>query len=307
MLRFVHHPDYVSPGAPGTGMLFDKYGLVPMALDEMGAVYEVHRPDPMPRHWIEAVHDPDYVEQVMTCTVPPEKERRIGFPISERIARRALLSPGGTWRAAQLALLHGFAANGAGGSHHALYDTGAGYCVFNDLAIAASRLIAEAAVRRVLIVDLDVHQGDGTAALTAGRDDIVTFSMHGEKNFPARKAVSDLDVGLADGTGDDVYLAALADHLPRLIEDVRPDLIFYQAGVDPHEGDRLGRLALTDDGLEARDRFVMRLAVEAGIPLASVLGGGYGNDRMAVARRHARTMLALADAHDRFSSLTGGR
>ena len=304
MLRFVHHPDYVSPGAPGTGMLFDKYGLVPVALDEMGAAYEVHRPDPMPRAWIEAVHDPDYVEQVLTCTVPPEKERRIGFPITERIARRAVMSPGGTWLAAKLALRRGFAANGAGGSHHALYDTGAGYCVFNDLVIAANRLIAEGAVRRILIVDLDVHQGDGTAALTAGRDDIVTFSMHGEKNFPARKAMSDLDLPLPDGTGDDAYLATLEAHLPRLVADVGPDLVFYQAGVDPHEDDRLGRLGLTDAGLEARDRLVMNLLAPRGIPLASVLGGGYGSDRMAVARRHARTILVLADEHEKMRSFT---
>jgi acetoin utilization deacetylase AcuC-like enzyme len=302
MLRFVHHPDYVAPGAPGTGMLFDKYGLVPMALDEMCAAYEVYRPAPMPRVWIEAVHDPDYVEEILSCRVPPEKERRIGFPITPRVSRRAEMSPGGTWLAARLALRHGFAANGAGGSHHALYDTGAGYCVFNDLAVAAHRLIAKGTVRRILIVDLDVHQGDGTAALTAGRKDIVTFSMHGEKNFPARKAVSDVDVPLADGTDDDAYLAALTTHLPPLIDAVEPDLIFYQAGVDPHEGDRLGRLALTDAGLEARDRFVMRAAMARSIPLASVLGGGYGNNRMAVARRHARTMLTLADEHDKAGS-----
>jgi acetoin utilization deacetylase AcuC-like enzyme len=270
-----------------------------MALDEIGAGYELYRPEPMPRDWIEAIHDPDYVEEVLSCRVPAEKERRIGFPITPRVARRAAMSPGGTWLAATLALRHGFAANGAGGSHHALYDTGAGYCVFNDLAVAAHRLIAEGEARRILIVDLDVHQGDGTAALTAGREDITTFSMHGEKNFPARKAVSDFDVALPDGTGDDAYLAALHAHLPTLIESVRPDLIFYQAGVDPHEADRLGRLALSDAGLAARDRFVMRAAMDASVPLASVLGGGYGNDRMAVAHRHARTMLTLADEFDR--------
>lgn len=297
MLRFVHHPDYVAPGAPGTGMLFDKYGLVPMALDQRGAGYEVHRPDPMPRAWIEAVHDPAYVDEVLACRVPPEKERRIGFPVGPRVSRRAQLSPGGTWLAARLALRHGFAANGAGGSHHALYDTGAGYCVFNDLAIAAHRLIAEGTVRRILIVDCDVHQGDGTAMLTAGRDDIVTFSIHGDKNFPARKAVSDVDVALPDGTGDEPYLAALHAHLPGLIDRVRPDLLLYQAGVDPHVDDRLGRLALSDAGLVARDRFVMRMAGERGVPLASVLGGGYGQDRMAVAHRHAATILALADEH----------
>lgn len=299
MLHIVHHPGYVAPGAPGTGMLFDKYGLVMMALDEAGTAYEVHRPEPMPRAWIEAVHDPDYVEQVLSCTVPAEKERRIGFPITPRVSRRAQLSPGGTWLAARLALRTGYAANGAGGSHHALYDTGAGYCVFNDLAIAAHRLVAEGTVRRVLIVDLDVHQGDGTAVLTAGRGDIVTFSMHGERNFPARKARSDLDVALSDGTGDAAYLDALARHLPVLMKAVRPDLILYQAGIDPHEADRLGRLSLTDAGLEARDRFVMLQAQQNQVPLASVLGGGYGTDRMAVARRHAMSMRVLADEHTR--------
>lgn len=299
MLHIVHHPGYVAPGAPGTGMLFDKYGLVMMALDEAGTAYEVHRPEPMPRAWIEAVHDPDYVEQVLSCTVPAEKERRIGFPITPRVSRRAQLSPGGTWLAARLALRTGYAANGAGGSHHALYDTGAGYCVFNDLAIAAHRLVAEGTVRRVLIVDLDVHQGDGTAVLTAGRGDIVTFSMHGERNFPARKARSDLDVALPDGTGDAAYLDALARHLPVLMKAVRPDLILYQAGIDPHEADRLGRLSLTDAGLEARDRFVMLQAQQNQVPLASVLGGGYGTDRMAVARRHAMSMRVLADEHTR--------
>lgn len=299
MLHIVHHPGYVAPGAPGTGMLFDKYGLVMMALDEAGTAYEVHRPEPMPRAWIEAVHDPDYVEQVLSCTVPAEKARRIGFPITPRVSRRAQLSPGGTWLAARLALRTGYAANGAGGSHHALYDTGAGYCVFNDLAIAAHRLVAEGTVRRVLIVDLDVHQGDGTAALTAGRGDIVTFSMHGERNFPARKARSDLDVALPDGTGDAAYLDALARHLPVLMKAVRPDLILYQAGIDPHEADRLGRLSLTDAGLEARDRFVMLQAQQNDVPLASVLGGGYGTDRMAIARRHAMSMRVLADEHTR--------
>ncbi|MGN6123229.1 MAG: histone deacetylase family protein [Sphingomonas oligoaromativorans] len=299
MLHIVHHPGYVAPGAPGTGMLFDKYGLVMMALDEAGTAYEVHRPEPMPRAWIEAVHDPDYVEEVLSCTVPAEKERRIGFPVTPRVSRRSQLSPGGTWLAARLALRMGYAANGAGGSHHALYDTGAGYCVFNDLAIAAHRLVAEGTVRRVLIVDLDVHQGDGTAALTAGRGDIVTFSMHGERNFPARKARSDLDVALPDGTGDAAYLDALARHLPVLMKAVRPDLILYQAGIDPHEADRLGRLSLTDAGLEARDRFVMLQAQQNQVPLASVLGGGYGTDRMAVARRHAMSMRVLADEHTR--------
>jgi len=294
VLHVVHHPDYVAPAAPGSSFPHDKYGLVMLALAEMGVDMQVHEPEPMPRAWIEAVHEAAYVDEVLSCAVPPEKERRIGFPITPRVSRRSQLSPGGTWLAALLALRHGFAANSAGGSHHALSHTGAGYCVFNDLAIAANRLIAEGDVERVLILDLDVHQGDGTAALTAGRDDIFTLSIHAEKNFPARKARSTIDVGLPDGMGDTDYLAALAEVLPGALDDFRPELILFQAGVDAHEGDKLGRLALTDAGLEARDLYVAGAARARGVPVASALGGGYGADRMAVARRHARTMVALA-------------
>lgn len=295
MLHVVHHAGYVSPGAPGSGFAFDKYGLVMEALRESGAAFVVHTPEPMPHAWIEAVHDPAYVAEVLAAAVPRDKERRIGFPVTPHVARRSLLSPGGTWLAATLALEHGYAANAAGGSHHALANTGAGYCVFNDLAVAANRLLDDGDARRILIVDLDVHQGDGTAALTAGRPDIFTLSLHAERNFPVRKARSSLDVPLPDGMGDAAYLATLADVLPSVFDRFAPDLILYQAGVDPHADDRLGRLALSDAGLEARDRFVMRLAREAGAPLASTLGGGYGQDRMAVARRHAASMIALAD------------
>jgi acetoin utilization deacetylase AcuC-like enzyme len=299
MLHVVHHPHYVSPAAPGSSFSFDKYGLVMQALAESGADPLLHQPDPMPRAWIEAIHDPDYVDEVAACRVPPVKARRIGFPVTERVARRAFLAPGGTWLAAKLALRHGYAANGAGGSHHAMADSGAGYCVFNDLAIAANRLIAERDAARIMIVDLDVHQGDGTAVLTAGRPDIFTFSIHSERNFPARKARSSFDLGLPDATGDAYYLAALAGHLPAAIDAFAPDLILYQAGVDPHREDKLGRLALSDEGLADRDRFVMRQARRRGIPLASVLGGGYGDDRLAVARRHVGSILALYEAfHD---------
>lgn len=295
MLHVVHHPGYVAPAPPGGRFAFDKYVLVMEALAGSGVPFTVHAPEPMPRGWIEAVHDPHYVEEVLSLTVPPAKARRIGFPVTEPVMRRALLSPGGTWLAARLAIAHGYAANAAGGSHHALADTGAGYCVFNDLAIAANRLIAESDARRVLILDLDVHQGDGTAMLTAGRTDIVTLSIHAERNFPARKARSSIDLGLPDGTGDDCYLAQLTALLPRVLDDVAPDLILYQAGVDPHAEDRLGRLSLSDAGLAARDRFVAGQARLRGLPLASTLGGGYGEDGMAVARRHAASMIALAE------------
>jgi acetoin utilization deacetylase AcuC-like enzyme len=296
MLHIVHHPYYVSPAAPGSSFSFDKYGLVMQAFAEHAVPHRIHSPDPMARAWIEAIHDPLYVEQVAGCAVPPDKERRIGFPVTARVSRRAFLAPGGTWLAARLALEHGFAANSAGGSHHALADSGAGYCVFNDLAIAANRLIAEGDAKRVMIVDLDVHQGDGTASLMAGRADIFTFSIHAEKNFPVRKARSSFDLGLPDETGDGDYLAVLARHLPQAIDMFGPDLILYQAGVDPHVEDRLGRLALSDSGLAERDRFVMRAARQRGLSIASVLGGGYGADRMAVARRHVGSILTLHEA-----------
>ena len=266
-----------------------------------GAPVTVHEPEPMPRHWLEAVHCPSYVEEVFTATVPRAKERRIGFPVTPHIASRVRHTNGGTWLAAKLALVHGYAANSAAGSHHALHDTGAGYCVFNDLAVAAHRLIAEGDAARILIVDLDVHQGDGTASLTALREDIFTLSIHAEKNFPVRKARSTLDINLPDGVDDDGYMEALDRHLPQVISEFAPDLVLYQAGVDPHEGDKLGRLALSDDGLERRDRFVVAQARQCGLPIASALGGGYGEDQRAVARRHANSMLTMAEENRRFA------
>lgn len=298
MLNVVHHPGYVvEPEGTGT-FPHDKYALVMRMLYESGVAMTVHAPEAMPREWLEAVHDPAYVDEVIGCTVPAAKQRRIGFAIDERISRRSQLSPGGTWLAAKLALQNGYAANSAGGSHHALHDTGAGYCVFNDLVVAANRLIEEGNVSRILILDLDVHQGDGTAALTAGRSDIFTLSVHAEQNFPTRKARSSLDIALPDATGDAGYLEALAGSVPMVLDQFAPELILLQAGVDVHEDDKLGRLSLTDAGLADRDAFVATEAKRRRIPLASTLGGGYGSDRAAVALRHARTILALSATID---------
>ncbi len=281
---------------------FDKYQLVIIALRESGHPITEHAPEPMPREWLEAVHCPQYVEDVFAASVPKDKERRIGFPVTPHIASRVRHTNGGTWLAAKLAMEHGFAANSAAGSHHALHDTGAGYCVFNDLAVAANRLIAEGDARRILIVDCDVHQGDGTASLTAGREDIFTLSFHAEKNFPVRKARSTLDIGLPDGTGDAAYLAELARHLPTTLDEFAPDLVLYQAGVDPHQDDRLGRLCLTDAGLSRRDSYVVSQARMRDLPVASALGGGYGTDQREVANRHARSMLAMAAANAEFTA-----
>ena len=297
MLHVVHHADYMAPAPTRGTFRFDKYMAVMEALRGSGYPMTEHAPPPMPRLWLEAVHCPDYVEEVFAANVPYAKERRIGFPITPHISQRVRHTNGGTWLAAQLARQHGYAANSAAGSHHALYDTGAGYCVFNDLAVASNRLIAEGDAARILIVDLDVHQGDGTASLTAGRDDIFTLSFHAEKNFPVRKARSSLDVPLADGTDDDGYLEALDRHLPSALDSFAPDFVFYQAGVDVHAEDRLGRLALTDEGLDRRDTFVVEQARKRAIPIASALGGGYGADPRIVGGRHARSMIACAKAN----------
>ncbi|AQR73119.1 histone deacetylase [Sphingomonas sp. LM7] len=291
MIHLVHHPAYVAPAPARSQYQWNKNGLVRDLLRAEGEGFVWHTPEPMPRDWLEAVHDPEYVAEVLEARVPPHKERRIGFPVTPEVALRAQCVPGGTYLAAQLAMAHGFAANTAGGSHHALADTGAGFCVFNDLALAAVRLAEEG--RRVLIVDCDVHQGDGTAALTAGRPDIATYSIHAEKNFPVRKARSTLDVPLADGTGDDAYLATLAATLVPLLDDFAPDLVLYQAGVDPLEGDRLGRLALSYQGLIDRDRWIARSFADRGIPFASALGGGYGLDALEVSRRHVTSICTL--------------
>ncbi|QDZ07398.1 histone deacetylase [Sphingomonas panacisoli] len=294
MIAVVHHPDYVAPGQPRSGYQWNKNGAIRDLLRAAGGAIAWFEPEAMAREWIEAAHDPEYVAEVIEARVPREKERRIGFPVNATVARRAQIVPGGTYLAAKLALERGYAANSAGGSHHALADTGAGYCVFNDLAIAAIRLAEEG--RRVLIVDCDVHQGDGTAALTAGRPGIATYSIHAAKNFPARKARSTLDVPLVDGVGDDEYLDTLKATLAPVLDGEQPDMILYQAGIDPFEGDRLGRLKLTDDGLARRERLVARLAIDRRIPLASTVGGGYGDDVLAIARRHVAAILTLGQA-----------
>ena len=295
MIRVVHHPSYVTEAPARSTYRWGKNGAIRDLLrDRQDAAW--FEPEPMPRAWLEAAHDLGYVAEVLAASVPPVKERRIGFPVTEPVARRASAVPGGTYLAARLALDHGFAANTAGGSHHALADTGAGYCVFNDLAVTAIRLVEEGTVARVAVVDVDVHQGDGTAVLTASRAEIATYSIHAEKNFPARKARSTLDVPLADATGDDAYLEALGSTLAPFLDEHRPGLILYQGGVDPYAGDRLGRLALSDEGLARRDRLVASLAIRRGIPLASTVGGGYGDDVLAIARRHVDVIVRLGEA-----------
>jgi acetoin utilization deacetylase AcuC-like enzyme len=240
------------------------------------------------------VHTEDYLEGVASGTLPREVQRRIGFPWSDAMVERARRSVGGTIAAARAALDEGAAANLAGGTHHSFADRGEGFCIFNDIAVAARLLLRERRIARALVVDLDVHQGNGTALIFAGEPAVFTFSVHGASNFPFHKEASDLDLALPDGTSDADYLELIAHHLPALIARHRPDLVFYLAGADPYEGDRLGKLKLTIDGLRARDALVFAACRAAGLPVAVSMGGGYAPDLDAVVRIHANTIREAA-------------
>jgi acetoin utilization deacetylase AcuC-like enzyme len=298
MPPLVHHPHYRAALAADHTLPINKFHRLAelLAAENLVAAEGFHTPEPASEALLQGAHDPAYVRQVLDFALPREMQRRIGLPMTEEIVRRARAVCGGTLLAARLALEHGIACNTAGGSHHAGPDFGSGYCIFNDVAIAARALLKEGAVRQILVVDLDVHQGDGTALIFEGDPRVFTFSMHAEKNFPARKAVSDLDIGLEDGLEDEAYLAVLQEALPGLIDRVGPELVFYVAGVDPHQDDRLGRLALTDQGLAARDLFVIETCVRRGVPVVGVLGGGYDRDIDRIAARHATLHRAAAKA-----------
>jgi acetoin utilization deacetylase AcuC-like enzyme len=293
----VHHPAYVTslPRAhrfpmPKFGRLFEL-----LCREDLARPAQVARPEPAPRAWLELAHEPAYVAAVLEQRLDPEAVRRLGLPMSPELALRSRCAVAGTVLAGRLALEHGLACNTAGGSHHAFAGFGAGFCVFNDVAVAARVLLAEGVIHQALVLDLDVHQGDGTAAIFQADARVFTCSVHCRTNFPARKQQSDLDVALDADTGDATYLDLVDRLLPDLVERVAPDLVFYNAGVDPHVDDRLGRLALSDAGLRARERLVLDACRRRNAPLACVVGGGYADDLDRLARRHAFLHEAIAD------------
>ncbi|WP_299811501.1 histone deacetylase [uncultured Roseibium sp.] len=287
-LPIVHHPAYCADLPANHRFPMDKFRAVAELIRTEGLLDggNFYRPRPAPFEWVALAHDPAYVDQVFNGTVPERIAREIGFPMREDIALRARCATGGTVLTCYLALEHGIACNTAGGSHHARKAHGAGFCVFNDVAVAVRVMQADGAIGKALIVDLDVHQGDGTADIFQGDPDIFTFSMHSERNYPVRKIPSHLDIGLPDATGDTLYLHQLAEVLPALLKQEAWDIVIFNAGVDPYEHDRLGRLALTREGLHLRDRLVIETVAAAGVPLAGVLGGGYSTDIDELADRH---------------------
>jgi acetoin utilization deacetylase AcuC-like enzyme len=292
----VYHPAYSAPLPSGHRFPMEKFRLLHerlLAL-ELASQERIHQPLPAPRRWLEQVHGRTYHEAFARGRLSPQEVRRIGLPASRPLVRRSWLAVGGTVLTARMALSHGLACHLAGGTHHAFPLHGSGFCIFNDCAVAARVLLAEGLVHRVLVVDLDVHQGDGTAAIFAGDPRVFTFSMHGASNFPLQKQISDLDLPLADGVGDGAYLADVGRTLPDLLAQVRPDLVLYNAGVDSHRNDRLGRLELSDAGLYRRDWMVIQACLERRIPVATVIGGGY-DALAALVERHT---LVVRAAHE---------
>ena len=293
----VHHPAYVAPLPAGHRFPMPKFGALFRLLVDRGLAPEAFRqlPTPADAATLVSAHEPAYVAAVLGLRLPPDAVRRLGLPLSLEVMTRARAATAGTLLAARLALAHGLACNTAGGSHHAFAGFGAGFCVFNDVAVATAMLLARGLVARVLVIDLDVHQGDGTAAIFQDEPRVTTLSVHCRTNFPARKQQSTLDVALDPDLGDRDYLAIVRPLVEGALDRTSPSLAFFNAGVDPHKDDRLGRLALSDQGIAEREALVLEACRRRGVPLAVVVGGGYAADVEIVAARHAILHEVAAD------------
>ena len=301
-LPIIYHPDYIAPLPPGHRFPMSKFAqLYELLLAEgVAQIEQFHTPQRPPPELIELVHTSEYIQAYCEGTLEPKVQRRIGLPWSPELVNRTCVAVGGTILTAQMALSHGLACNTAGGTHHAFPSYGSGFCIFNDLAIACRVLQKLGLIQKVLIVDLDVHQGDGTAFIFQGDESVFTFSMHCEVNFPGTKQVSDLDVPLTVGMEDDAYLQTLAHYLPDLLSHIQPDLVLYDAGVDPHIGDRLGKLALSDTGIFRREMQVLSTCVGSGYPVACVIGGGYADDMKSLVWRHSLLHRAAIQVYHQY-------
>ena len=288
-MKCSYHPGYQVALSPGHPFPMSKYPLLKDQLLAEGvlAAGDLLEPAPLDRETLDLVHTAEYLNKLESSGLSAVEQRRLGLPWSEALWLRSRLASGGTLLAARAALAGGIAGNLAGGTHHAFADHGEGFCVLNDVAIAVAKLRAEGAIERAAVIDLDVHQGNGTAAIFEGTDEVFTFSMHGERNYPVDKMRSDLDVALKDGVGDAEYLDSLQRNLPLVLARSEPDIAFYLAGVDVAAGDRYGRLALSEAGIRARDAVVIETTRRRGVPLVIVLGGGYAPTRARTAELHA--------------------
>ena len=287
-MKCIYHPGYQVALPAGHPFPISKYPLLRDLLLAEGVLAsgDFLEPEPIDMQDLGLVHTSEYLRKLQSLGLSAAEQRRLGLPWSDALWRRSRLAASGTLLAACAALSDGLAANLAGGTHHAFADHGEGFCVLNDVAVAIGKLRAEGVIERAAVIDLDVHQGNGTAAIFEAVEQVFTFSMHGERNYPLNKMRSNLDVPLRDGAGDAEYLDALQRHLPKVLE-TGTDMAFYLAGVDVAAGDRYGKLALTEDGIRRRDRLVIEAVRERGVPLTIVLAGGYAASRARTAELHA--------------------
>lgn len=299
MLKIAFSPIYKYELPPGHRFPMDKYELLPEQLVYEGTIDKDHffHPEALSEELILLTHDEAYWQKLKNLELSAKEIRRIGFPLSENLVQRGRHISQGTIDCALHARVHGVAMNIAGGTHHSFTDHGEGFCLLNDIAIAANYLLKEKLANNILVVDLDVHQGNGTAQIFKEEERVFTFSMHGAKNYPHRKEQSNLDIGLADKTEDAYYLKTLKYTLPRLIEEVEPDHIFYLSGVDVLASDKLGRLAMTMEGCKERDRFVLETCKANKIPVAVSMGGGYSERIAHIVEAHANTFRVAQEIY----------
>ena len=291
MIRIAWDSIFCHPLPENHRFPMEKYRLLPEQLIYEGTISasQLFSPQSICESDLLTTHDAEYVNKLNTLTLTPAEIRRTGFPLSEALVLREKTIMQGTIDAAQFALKYGVAFNSAGGTHHAFSNKGEGFCLLNDIAIAANVLLNKKLANKVLVIDLDVHQGNGTASIFKDKNEVFTFSMHGVKNYPLHKEQSDLDIELNDFTDDDTYLKLLDYHLKQLIDTQKPDFIFYQAGVDVLEEDKLGRLSLSLDGCKQRDYLVLKTCQENSIPVAVSMGGGYSPNIKTIIEAHANT------------------
>ena len=291
MLKVAWNPSYVLSLPPNHRFPMSKYEVLPEQLLHEGTIASsnIFSPEPISENWILATHEISYWEKLKTLSLSSKAVRRTGFPLNQEVIDRECMIMGGTLQCVYYALANGVAMNIAGGTHHAFTDKGEGFCLLNDIAIAANYLLNEELAAKVLVVDLDVHQGNGTAQIFRNEPQVFTFSMHGASNYPMEKENSDLDIGLPDGTEDQFYLTTLKTNLENIFNRFQPDFIFYQSGVDVLATDKLGKLSLTREGCKERDRVVLQKAKAAGVPLVASMGGGYSPDFRDIIEAHANT------------------
>ena len=300
MVKIAYSPIYKYELPEGHRFPMIKYELIPEQLLYEGSVTEDHffHPDKLADELILLTHTSEYLNKLNNLTLDRKEVRKIGFPVAKTLIDRGKYIANGTLQCARYAMEHGCAMNIAGGTHHSFADRGEGFCIYNDIAISSNILLSEGVTKKILVVDLDVHQGNGTAKIFENDDRVFTFSMHGERNYPTRKETSNLDIGLPDKTKDGLYLSRLKDTLPRLIEKVEPDMIFYLSGVDIIESDKLGRLSITKEGCKERDKYVFQTCRSNNIPVAVSMGGGYSPKISDIVDAHANTFRMALDIYE---------